>query len=62
MSQQEIVDWLAANPGWHRTADVSKGVGKQSSTVRCSLKRLSKYGEVEMIMLKKPKEMWWRLA
>ena len=37
MSQEDVFRWLGANPGWHRTAEVKRAVGKESSSVRGSL-------------------------
>ena len=51
MSQEEALNWLAAHPGWHRTAEVKRGIGKESSSVRGSLAALEKHGEIKMRLL-----------
>jgi hypothetical protein len=51
MSQEDVLRWLGANPGWHRTAEVKRAVGKESSSVRGSLAALAKHGEIKMRLL-----------
>ena len=51
MSQEDVFRWLGANPGWHRTAEVKRAVGKESSSVRGSLAALAKHGEIKMRLL-----------
>jgi hypothetical protein len=53
MSQEDVFRWLEANPGWHRTAEVKRAVGKESSSVRGSLASLAKHGEIKMRLLGK---------
>lgn len=53
MSQEDVFRWLGANPGWHRTAEVKRAVGKESSSVRASLTALAKHGEIKMRLLGK---------
>ena len=53
MSQEEALRWLGSNPGWHRTAEVKRGIGKASSSVRGSLAALEKHGEIKMRLLGK---------
>ena len=53
MSQDDVFRWLEANPGWHRTAEVKRAVGKESSSVRGSLASLAKHGEIKMRLLGK---------
>ena len=53
MSQEEVFAWLQARPGWHRTAEVKRGIGKESSSVRGSLAALAKHGEIKMRLLGK---------
>jgi DNA-binding IclR family transcriptional regulator len=53
MSQEEVFSWLAAHPGWHRTAEIKKGIGKEASSIRGSLVALEKHGEIKMRLLGK---------
>ena len=46
MGQREIIAWLEANPGWHRTATVARGIGKGYPTIYGSLRALAKHGEI----------------
>jgi len=48
MSQEEVLSWLEAHPGWHRTAKIKKAIGKEASSVRGSLTALAKHGEIKM--------------
>ncbi|OPY54670.1 MAG: hypothetical protein A4E48_00249 [Methanosaeta sp. PtaU1.Bin060] len=60
MSQQDVIDWLAAHPGWHTTGEISKGTGICLSIVRDSLRRLKKWGDVERSTPGKSNVVWWK--
>jgi hypothetical protein len=47
MGQREIIAWLSANPGWHKTTDIVTGVGKGQSSVYNSARALAKHGEIQ---------------
>ena len=47
MSQEEVITWLAAHPGWHRTAIIVGGIGKGRGSVYNSAAALAKHGEIQ---------------
>ena len=52
MSQQEILDFLASHPGWHRARDIRAGMGKgESAGFKYSMRTLLRLGEVEADMV-----------
>ena len=53
MSQEDDFRWLGANPGWHRTIAVKRGIGKAPGPTRASLRALAKHGEIKMRLLGK---------
>jgi hypothetical protein len=53
MSQEEALRWLGSNPGWHRTVEVKRGIGKAPGPTRASLRALAKHGEIKMRLLGK---------
>ena len=53
MSQEDILRWLGANPGWHRTIAVKRGIGKAPGPTHASLRALAKHGEIKMRLLGK---------
>jgi DNA-binding IclR family transcriptional regulator len=51
MSQEEVLSWLEAHPGWHKTIEIKKAIGKEASSVRGSLNALAKHGEIKKRLL-----------
>jgi DNA-binding CsgD family transcriptional regulator len=43
MSQEEVLGWPEANPGWHRTGDIATGLGFRHSRVLVLLSRVFRY-------------------
>jgi hypothetical protein len=51
MSQEDILRWLGANPGWHKTLVVARGLGKRRHQVGPILTALAAHGEIKMRLL-----------
>jgi hypothetical protein len=47
MTQRDVCDWLAANPGWHPTADIVAALGQGYKGVQCSLMRAAMWRDIE---------------
>ncbi len=47
MSQSEVIAWLQAHPGWHRSVDIARDMGKQHRRVQECLRLLTKHGEIQ---------------
>jgi hypothetical protein len=51
MGQQEVLDWLEQNPGWHKTKDICKGLKRRRTGGNFRLFRI----------LRKTNEVYFRL-
>lgn len=61
MSQEEVITWLEANPGWHTTATVADGVRRDRENNRRaseSLRRALKARQVKRKM-GADRRAWW---
>ena len=61
MSQDEVIDWLEANPGWHRTSEVADGVRRDrenNQRASESLRRAWKANQIKREM-RKDRRAWW---
>ena len=47
MSQAEVITWLRAHPGWHRTAIIASGISRGRSSVYNSVVALANHGEIQ---------------
>ena len=47
MSQEEVITWLAAHPGWHRTLVIARDIRKGYSATYESLRALANHGEIQ---------------
>ena len=47
MGQDDVLTWLQAHPGWHRTATVAIGIRKPNrGSVYNALRAMAKHGEI----------------
>ena len=51
MSQEEVLAWLEANPGWHQTLAVARGLGKRRHQVGPILTTLAAHGDIQRRLL-----------
>jgi hypothetical protein len=47
MSQKDVCDWLAANPGWHPTAEIVAALGQGYKSVQTSLANGAMWRDIE---------------
>ncbi len=47
ISQEEVRCWLEANPGWHQTLVVARGLGKRRHQVGPILATLAAHGDIQ---------------
>lgn len=51
ISQEEVRRWLEANPGWHQTLVVARGLGKRRHQVGPILATLAAHGDIQRRLL-----------
>jgi hypothetical protein len=47
MGQQDVVDWLRQNPGWHKTTDVAKALDRGIKGVNENLQTACSWGDIK---------------
>jgi hypothetical protein len=47
MGQREVVAWLSANPGWHRTDDITHAMGQCYRAVDRGLVNAARCGDIK---------------
>lgn len=47
MTQADVIAWLKAHPGWHRTDAVVKGMNQGYKGVRSSLAKAAMWRDIE---------------
>lgn len=47
MGQREIITWLSANPGWHRTDDITSAMDQCYRAVDRSLVKAARSGDIK---------------
>ncbi len=47
MTQGDVIAWLKAHPGWHRTADIVEGLNQGYKGVRSCLAKAASWRDIE---------------
>jgi hypothetical protein len=47
MTQRDVCEWLATNPGWHPTAEIVAALQQGYKGVQVALSRASMWGDIE---------------
>lgn len=47
MGQREIIAWLSANPGWHRTDDIVIALNQCTRAVLRGLRKAARSGDIK---------------
>jgi len=53
MSQEDVLRWLGANPGWHKTVVIARGLGKRRHQIGETLRTLADHGDIQRRLLGK---------
>ena len=53
MSQEDVLRWLGANPGWHKTVVIARGLGKRRRQIGETLRTLADHGDIQRRLLGK---------
>lgn len=61
MSQDEVITWLEAHPGWHRTATVADGVRRGGENNQRASESLRRAWKAHLIKRKmgQDRRAWW---